>query len=269
MLHVTADSVTAIALLSISVTLAYLVVKGRRDKPFRQLDLLLAALMVTGGAGHIIGVFTSGAFAGGVKIATTAVSLVVAVALPFLMPSMLAVARKRHQTEESLAMFRRLIDGTNDGIQVIDPETHRLLDVNETSCRALGYTREELLKLTIFDIDPNGRELVSSEACRPAGVQEGVIFESRHRRKDGSTFPVEINVRQIQLDRQYSIAVVRDITERKRAEEALLESEERLRLAAAAGRDLPRYDGRAPGRHHRALGRERQLTSASTTRRRR
>jgi two-component system, cell cycle sensor histidine kinase and response regulator CckA len=112
-------------------------------------------------------------------------------------------------------MFRRLIDGTNDGIQVLDPETHRLLDVNETSCHALGYTRDELLKLTIFDIDPNSRELVSREACRPASGRDGIIFESRHRRKDGSTFPVEINIKFVKLDRGYIVTVVRDLTQRE------------------------------------------------------
>jgi len=50
------------------------------------------------------------------------------------------------------------------------------------------------------------------------------IFESRHRRKDGSTFPVEVSIKQVQLDRMYWVSVARDITERKRNEQALLES---------------------------------------------
>jgi len=73
---------------------------------------------------------------------------------------------------------------------------------------------------------------IEAEIERPGYV----IFESRHRRKDGSTLPVEVNLKHVQLDRQYYVAIVRDISERKRAEEALRESEELLRLAVQAGK---------------------------------
>ena len=62
------------------------------------------------------------------------------------------------QSEESLRLFRKLIDQTNDAIEVVDPKTLRFLDVNDKSCRDLGYTRDELLSLKVPDIDPGVNE---------------------------------------------------------------------------------------------------------------
>jgi PAS domain S-box-containing protein len=124
------------------------------------------------------------------------------------------------RSREALTLFRNLIDHSNDSIEVIDPATGRFLDINQTACRGLGYGREEMLLLSLPDIVDRGGSRFSMqeamEALRPAGYR---MVEARHRRKDGSTFPVEVNVRYIQLDRDYMVAVVRDIIERKRAEE--------------------------------------------------
>lgn len=124
------------------------------------------------------------------------------------------------RSREALTLFRTLIDHSNDSIEVIDPATGRFLDINQTACRQLGYTREEMLSMSLPDIVDSGGGRFSMqqamEALRPAGFR---MVEARHRRKDGSTFPVEVNVRYIQLDRGYMVAVVRDITERKGAEE--------------------------------------------------
>jgi len=124
-----------------------------------------------------------------------------------------------------LQLFRTLLDHSNDAIEVVDPQTLRLLDVNETGCAQLGYTREELLSMTIFDIDP----LVSPERrarTREQLLQNGfAMFESLHRRKDGTTFPVEVNLKRVQLHREFVVAVARNITERKLREVRLQEFE--------------------------------------------
>jgi PAS domain S-box-containing protein len=145
---------------------------------------------------------------------------------------------ERKRAEESLSLFRKLIDDSNDFIEVIDPETFRFLDVNEKACKDLGYSREEFLSRTVMDVDAAVVIDASLVAKINAEMERTgyVIFESRHRRKDGSTLPVEVNLKHVQLDRQYSVAIVRDISERKRAEEALRESEELLRLAVQAGK---------------------------------
>jgi PAS domain S-box-containing protein len=136
---------------------------------------------------------------------------------------------EREQTLHELKLFRALIDRSNDAIEVVDPETLGFLDVNEKACLDLGYSRQELLSRSVFDIDPVV-DLASVAQANQEWRQAGsLIFESRHRRKDGSTFPVEVNLKYIQLERNYLVIVTRDITERKRMEDALREREDRYR----------------------------------------
>ena len=144
----------------------------------------------------------------------------------------------RKAAEGELRLFRALLDQASDGIEVLDPSTGRFLDVNEKMCSSLGYSRDELLAMTIADINPaislhlyaqnNARLRESATSTR--------TLETVHRRKNGSTFPVEVNLRLIELDREYVLAISRDISERKRAEEGrqkladdLLQSQMKLR----------------------------------------
>jgi PAS domain S-box-containing protein len=137
----------------------------------------------------------------------------------------LKTARDQERTLRELTLFRTLLDQSNDAIEVADPETMRFLDVNERACLELGYSREELLSMTVHDIDPDydesSRERVQQQ-LRESGF---AIIERVHRRKDGTTFPVEVNVRRVRLDREYGVAVSRDVTARKRTEEKLREFE--------------------------------------------
>jgi diguanylate cyclase (GGDEF)-like protein/PAS domain S-box-containing protein len=129
---------------------------------------------------------------------------------------------ERKEAEEALKLFRLLIDQSNDAIQVVDLDTMRILDVNATTCLMLGYTREEFLSLHVYDIDPTVDESVRAkldDALRTSGF---AIFETLQRRKDGSTFPVEVNMKYVKLERSYVVCAIRDITQRKQAEEALL-----------------------------------------------
>jgi two-component system cell cycle sensor histidine kinase/response regulator CckA len=123
----------------------------------------------------------------------------------------------------------------DDAIEVIEPETGRFLDVNTKACQELGYTRQELLALTVPDIDPEASAEGVQAFIRELRAAAGSLtYESHHRRKDGSIFPVEISVRMVAVDRDYIVTVVRNISERKRTEAALRESQERLELAASA-----------------------------------
>jgi PAS domain S-box-containing protein len=131
----------------------------------------------------------------------------------------------------SLKLFRSLLDQSSDAIEVIDPHTLRFLDCNKSAHQTLGYSREEFLSLNVRDIDPTLDPARLSQVNAEIGKSGFATFESLRRRKDGSIFPVEVNVQAVRLERDYRLAVVRDITERKRAEEALRLSEERFAKA--------------------------------------
>ncbi len=132
--------------------------------------------------------------------------------------------------ERSLKLFRALMDQSNDAVEVVDPETLRFLDVNDKACKDLGYSREELLVMTVFDINVGLDEFTHAQVQTKLAESGFVIQEGIYQRKDGSTYPVEVSLKSVDLDRSYVVAVSRDITMRKRAEEALRISERRYRL---------------------------------------
>ncbi len=140
--------------------------------------------------------------------------------------------RENRQASEALKLFRALVDRSNDAFEVIDPQTARFLDVNEKGCNDLGYTRQELLALRIFDIDPTVTESSWPQVIQKTRELGSASVEGRHLRKDGTTFPVEVSIKLVRLDREYLVTVVRDISERKHAEESLRESETRFRQLA-------------------------------------
>lgn len=138
---------------------------------------------------------------------------------------------ERRRVERALRAFRAALDQSTDAVYIIDPTGLRFVDFNETAYRSLRYTREEHAGLSLADIEAPGRESArwwhDPEALRRAGQ---ATVEDRFLRRDGSTFPVELNIRFIDgPPTAYIVAVVRDITRRKQGEVALRESEERFR----------------------------------------
>ncbi|MCX6072794.1 MAG: PAS domain S-box protein [Campylobacterales bacterium] len=144
---------------------------------------------------------------------------------------------ERIRMEEKLNLFRLLLDHSSDAIEIIEPSTMRFLDINETECKTLGYSKEEMLSMSVFDIDP----MFDAEAMKETEkklFQEGKLqLEGMHRRKDGSLFPVEVSVTLIEHDKTYILSIARDITERKIAEQALRESEEKFHSITASAQD--------------------------------
>lgn len=141
--------------------------------------------------------------------------------------------RDRHGAQSQLKLFRLLIENANDGIEIIDAASGRFLDANERAYRELGYSRDEFLRLTVSDIAPL-HPPDSFATARDRLKVEGVrMIEDLHRRKDGTTFPVEVSLSWVSLDRDYILASVRDITRRKEAEEQVRFQETILRATGS------------------------------------
>jgi PAS domain S-box-containing protein len=128
---------------------------------------------------------------------------------------------KRKVAEDSAKLFRALVDHSEDAFFAADPATGRFLEANERGHSALGYTRDEFLALRVWDVDAALDESSWREQEKGFSTDTSVTFEAVHRRKDGSTFPVEITVRRVRLDRDYLVAAARDISERKQTQTRL------------------------------------------------
>jgi PAS domain S-box-containing protein len=145
----------------------------------------------------------------------------------------LELEEKRRVTDK-LQLFRDLLNETADSIFVIEPEEGGFIDVNQHVCKQLQYSLDELLSMKIIDIENTIPDIQTWRGHVSALKEKThMVIEGTHRRKDGSTIPVEINLRYVERKgREYIIAVSRDITQRKKVEEIIRESEERFRALA-------------------------------------
>jgi len=134
---------------------------------------------------------------------------------------------QRYRAEDALIerekYLRAILQTTVDGFWTLDAEGN-LMDVNETYCRMSGYTRDELLRLCISDLDAVEERAETAARVNRIIENGSEIFETRHRRKNGSVFDVEVSVTHIVTDGDRLICFCRDITERKRAEATLADS---------------------------------------------
>ncbi|MFK7920486.1 MAG: PAS domain S-box protein [Bacteroidia bacterium] len=139
---------------------------------------------------------------------------------------------ERRAAEDRLRLFRSLINQSNDAIFVLDPKTGKVLDFNDCMPDSLGYNSQEMRSLQLYDFS------ITLEQHNPLGTEDVMrltetgssIYIGRHRRKDGSSFPVEVNIGAVSIfDRDYLVGVARDITERLHNEAAIRQSEQKYR----------------------------------------
>lgn len=148
----------------------------------------------------------------------------------------------RKRAERLLDRYRLLSERTRDIVIFLRPDGS-IVDANEAAVAAYGYSREELLTLSLADLrapDTLG-ELTGQLAS--AASESGIRFESFHRRRDGSTFPVEVSSRGADVGGEpLLLSVVRDATDRKRAERQLVLSS-RVLDSMAEGVSVTNSDG--------------------------
>jgi PAS domain S-box-containing protein len=146
----------------------------------------------------------------------------------------LGIARditQRRRSDLALRLTQFSVDHAADSVFWITPEG-RLTYVNEAACCSLGYSREELLGMSVADIGPDYPAARRAQQWEQLKQRRALIFETRQRTKDGRISPVEVTSSYLEYEGQeYEIAFARDITERKRAEQELRAAKEQAERA--------------------------------------
>ncbi len=143
--------------------------------------------------------------------------------------------RKKNEAalRESEERFRHLVEQAGEAFFVYDL-TGRVIDVNQEACESLGYTRADLLALSVGEIDVTFDPVKGKDRWKQMVPGVAVTMTGTHRRKDGTTFPTEERVAVFRSGNQrLLLALVRDITDRKRAEEAIQQSQAQLEARVA------------------------------------
>lgn len=143
---------------------------------------------------------------------------------------------EQRRAEESLQRYRMLAMHARDIVLLLTREG-KVLEANEAAVKAYGYSPEEFLTLSVRDLrTPETTPLVAAQMARAEAG--GILFETVHRRKDGTTFPVEVSSQGADIGGQrVLLGIIRDITERKQAEA------ERVRLVAELQRHAAQLRG--------------------------
>ena len=138
---------------------------------------------------------------------------------------------------EKEARLRTLVNNSREGIVIISQE-HQVIDANRRFCEMLGYSPAEVLKLHTWDWEVNMPEPEIRRIFQDL-TKINDYFETLHRRKDGSTFAVEVSATGARVGGENAvICVCRDISARKRAEEALKQSEAKFRTFVENASDI-------------------------------
>jgi len=125
--------------------------------------------------------------------------------------------------------FRRVVEHAADSLIVHDLEG-KIIDANRRACESLGYAREELLGMNMADVEVNRPRSALVKSWREMAAGVPLVIDGIHRRKDGTTFPVDVRVGLFKSGEDpLLLTLARDVNERRKAEQALRESEKLFR----------------------------------------
>ncbi|MBD2180010.1 PAS domain S-box protein [Planktothrix sp. FACHB-1355] len=251
-LHLISDVTIALAYYSIPITLLYFV-RQRRDLPFYGIFLLFSAFIISCGTTHLMEVWTLWHpiywVSGALKAITALVSLYTAFILASLIPEALALPSlattnqkleaeiaERQKTEialrESEEKFRSIFEQAAVGMCLVSPNG-QFIRTNPKLSEILGYSQPELLNLKFKDVTHPEDLAIDLEQVQKllTGEMQTFLREKRYIRKDGAIVQANLTVsllRDAAGNPQQFISVIQDITDRKRAEAALQDSESRF-----------------------------------------
>jgi PAS domain S-box-containing protein len=136
--------------------------------------------------------------------------------------------------------YAHLSSQVNDIVMLFD-DRGKIVEANDRAIGAYGYTREELLRMSVHDLRNEAQQEALSRVLQTLQKHGSVVCEALHSRKDGSAMPVEVSARVVELDGRYFCqSIVRDVTERKRAEEELRRVTRALRVLSTCNQAVVR-----------------------------
>ncbi|MCF4172653.1 MULTISPECIES: sensor domain-containing diguanylate cyclase [Vibrio] len=144
------------------------------------------------------------------------------------------------QSQAAELLLDQLVRKSHDAIYVVDMEFGQILNCNELGYQRLGYTKEELLRLTVPDINPLfNREVTWKDHVEKMKQAQNRFVEATHKRKDGVEIPIEANISMVEFNGEnYFLAIVRDISERKAREQLVIEKQNLDPLTSLPNRRL-------------------------------
>lgn len=150
-------------------------------------------------------------------------------------------SRSERELAKSKARFEALFEQSPDIVVVHDMDG-KITELNELATRKLGYSREELLDMTIWDIDPHAEHARARDFWDDLAIGETEMFESEHVKADGSTFPVEVHLIRIEAESGEFLAITRDTSRRKQRERELERQTNRLEtFVDSLTHDIPNH----------------------------